>query len=672
MSVLKDAIPPERPRARRIGFAVALAGVGVFIGIRLALKPVLGHEAPLLLLTVPVAIAGYVGGLWPALLATAAAMALGTYFLIDPEGSLWVPHPVERARLVLFAVTGVIIGGLCESMHRARRRAEFASTAAEASDRAARRVREEQGQAAAALRESEENFRLLVQGVLDYAIFMVNPDGRIATWNEGARRLKGYAATEAVGRPISIFYEPDEVAKGHPGRNLRYAAEHGVYEGQGWRLRKDGSRFFADVAITALRDPAGTLRGFAKVTRDITDRRAAEEALRESAARAQAVFDTAVDGILVIDEAGKVESVNRSTERIFGYAAAELLGRNVSVLMPEPDQSRHDDYLRHYLATGERKIIGIGREVVGRRKDGTTFPLDLSVSEVRLGERRVFTGIVRDVTVRRHAEEEIRQLTESLERRVVERTAQLEEANLQLEAFAYSVSHDLRAPLRAVQGFAQALLEDYGEKLDETGREYARRAVGAAGDMDKLIRDLLEYSRLGRREIPLSDLPLAPVVRTAVAHLDGELAARGAAVDVEPGDCTVRGNAAVLGQVLANLLSNAAKFVRPGEVPRVRLDCQRLGDGFVRVNVHDNGIGVAPEHQKRIFNAFERLHGSEEYPGTGIGLAIVRRGAERMGGRFGLESAVGRGSTFWVDLPAAGEEVPAPPSGGHRTSDGAP
>lgn len=528
---------PARPRHRWAQFAVALAGVALFVGIRMALGPVLGREAPLLLLTVPVAIAGYVGGLAPGLVATIASAVMGTYFLLERDQGLWVTQPSDRARLVLFVVTGSIISVLCEAMRRARRHAEGASTAADRSEQNVRRAREEHGHAVTALRESEENFRLLVQGVRDYAIFLVNPDGHIATWNEGAKRLKGYPATEIIGKHIRAFYEPGDVKDGLPERNLHHAVERGVFQGQGWRLRRDGSRFYADVAITALRDNADTLRGFAKITRDITDRRAAEVALRES-------------------------------------------------------------------------------------------------------------------------ERQYRELAAALEARVSERTTQLEEANLQLEAFAYSVSHDLRAPLRAVQGFAQALLEDYGNKLDETGKEYAHRSVAAAAEMDRLIRDLLEYSRLGRVELPMQDVPVAQTIRAALAQLDAESRAPGNGVDVGAVDCTVRANGPVLGQVLGNLVSNAVKFVRPGDAPKVRVWCDRRPDGFVRVNVADNGIGIAPEHQARIFKVFERLHGTEEYPGTGIGLAIVRRGAERMGGRFGLESELGRGSTFWVEFPAAAD-VPA-------------
>jgi len=260
---------------------------------------------------------------------------------------------------------------------------------------------------------------------------------------------------------------------------------------------------------------------------------------------------------------------------------------------------------------------------------------------------------------RRRSEERHRRLQEMEERqaqelaaRVAERTAELEQSRAELEAFSYSVSHDLRAPLRAVEGFSQALLEDYGDTLDESGRDYAQRLVLAAHNMDALIRDLLAYSQLSRTEMTLVPVDLGQVVAEVRRAMEAELAEKKARVVVEPNLPSVIAHPTTLVQVVLNLLRNAVKFVAPGEVPRVQVYASPQA-GKVRLYVRDNGIGIDPRHQERVFLPFERLHGADRYPGTGIGLSIVRRGVERMGGKVGLRSAVGEGSRFWIELRSA-------------------
>jgi signal transduction histidine kinase len=269
--------------------------------------------------------------------------------------------------------------------------------------------------------------------------------------------------------------------------------------------------------------------------------------------------------------------------------------------------------------------IGIAREVAAQ--------MAVAIAQARLYER-----------VRRQAQE--------LEQRVQERTQELEAANQELDAFSYSISHDLRAPLRSMQGFTEALLEDYGARLDATGHEYAERIVAASSRMDLLIQDLLAYSRLSRAEVEIDPVNVETVVDEVCAQLAADLEERGAEVAVERPLARVMAHRAVFGQVLSNLISNAAKFVRANTAPRIRVWSEARGDR-VRLWVEDNGIGIAPEHQERIFRAFERLHGMEQYPGTGIGLAIVQKGAARLGGRAGVESTLGEGSRFWVELTAA-------------------
>ena len=250
-------------------------------------------------------------------------------------------------------------------------------------------------------------------------------------------------------------------------------------------------------------------------------------------------------------------------------------------------------------------------------------------------------------SVRRHAEE--------LEQRVAERTAQLQETNAELDAFAYSASHDLRAPLRAMHGFSRAILEDYSDLLDSTGKDYARRIVEAAERLDTQVEDLLAYSRLSRDDLKLKAVALERPVNEAVGQMKEAISERRADVAVEGPLPAVLGHEPTLLTVVTNLIGNGIKFVAPGERPRLRIRAEKH-DGRARLWVEDNGIGIAPEHQGRIFRVFERLQSIKEFGGTGLGLAIVRKGVERMGGRVGLESTVGRGSRFWIELPSPEEE----------------
>jgi signal transduction histidine kinase len=256
---------------------------------------------------------------------------------------------------------------------------------------------------------------------------------------------------------------------------------------------------------------------------------------------------------------------------------------------------------------------------------------------------------------RKQAEEELKKYRDHLEELVENRTSKLEELNTELEAFAYSVSHDLRAPLRAVQGFSQALLEDYAPKLDAQGKDYARRMDDSARRMETLIQDLLEYSRLSRSEIQLKPVDLTSVVEHVLTQLGGEIKEKDALIRVDAPLPKVLGHSATLEQVVENLIANAIKFVSPGVKPKIHLWAEE-GDTVVRLWVEDNGIGIAPEHHERIFRIFERLHGIETYPGTGIGLATVKKGLEKMAGTVGVESVLGKGSRFWIELPRKEEQ----------------
>jgi PAS domain S-box-containing protein len=365
---------------------------------------------------------------------------------------------------------------------------------------------------------------------------------------------------------------------------------------------------------------------------------------RESEQRLRAVVDTAVDGIITIDASGRVESFNPAAERLFGYPAAEVIGRNVSMLMPEPDRSRHDGHIRRYLETGETHVIGVGREVTGQRKDASPVALSLAVSEMRLGARRLFTGILHDLTERKRAE-----------RRQARLIHELHSANEELTNFAYVVSHDLKAPLRGVGSLADWLVSDYADKLDDQGREYLALMKGRVSRMDALIDGILEYSRVGR----VKETRVAVDLNTLVADIIHLLAPPPAVqITVEGPLPTVIGERTRLQQVFQNLISNAIKHLDKPE-GRIHIACADAGDAW-QLSVADNGPGIEARHHERIFQLFQVLTARDQKENTGVGLALVRKIVEFYGGRVWLESRPGEGSTFFFTLPKSGP----PTSGG--------
>jgi PAS domain S-box-containing protein len=369
-----------------------------------------------------------------------------------------------------------------------------------------------------------------------------------------------------------------------------------------------------------------------------------------------AIVESADDAIISKDLDGLITSWNNSAERIFGYTAEEAIGQPVTMLIPadRPDEepeilalTRQGERIDHY-------------ETLRRRKDGSLVEISLKVSPIRDAYGKVMgaSKVARDITGYKQTElalklanEQLANVNEELERRVQERTASLQTAIEQMEEFSYSVSHDLRAPARAMQGYARVLLDDYGDRLDETGKDFLERIIRGGTRMDRLIQDILTYSRLSRREVELQTVSLDKLVREIVQQYP-EMLAGGATMVIQEQLLSVIGHEPSLAQAISNLLNNAVKFVAPGTAPYVRIRTEQRGD-HVCLWISDNGIGIKPEYQSRLFGMFERVHPEQRYEGTGIGLAIVRKAVERMGGKVGVESDGLTGSSFWIQLPAA-------------------
>ncbi len=380
-------------------------------------------------------------------------------------------------------------------------------------------------------------------------------------------------------------------------------------------------------------------------------KRAEAEARRreQDAEASRTALHLAPDGIIVADTRGRIVLANTQAHRMFGYEEGELVGRPVEMLVPDRARDRHAALRAGYHAQPRTRPMGAGLDLTGRRKDGSELPVEISLSPMKTREGLLVTSVIRDITERKKIEDHIRTLNEDLGRRNTELTA----VNRELEAFSYSVSHDLRAPLRAIDGFSQALLEDHTDRLDEEGHEHLHRVRAAAQRMAQLIDDLLDLSRVTRREMRRERVDLSALARETVEQLrksDPERAVKAAIVD----GAVTEGDSHLLRVVLENLLGNAWKFTakRPGA--RIEFGMTTMPDGERVFYVRDNGVGFDMAYAGKLFGAFQRLHGMKEFPGTGIGLATVQRVVHRHGGRVWADAALDRGATFFFTLATHG------------------
>jgi len=502
------------------------------------------------------------------------------------------------------------------------------------------------------LRQNEERMRLMMESIKDCAIFMLDPRGRVVSWNPGAERIKGYRAEEIIGQHFSRFYPEDKIREGSPEKELRVAAEKGRFEDEGWRLRKDGSRFWADVIINAARNAQGELLGFVKLARDMTERRRGEQALLERQQMFEGLFENSPDAIILVDQAGRIVRTNARIEALFGYTRAELEDRSVETLMPERYRARHGKDLAGYFAAPRTRAMGAGLELFARRKDGSEFPVDIMLSPLETGEGGHALAVIRDITVRKEAEGRIQKLNKELK----QRADMLETANKELEAFSYSVSHDLRAPLRHIHGFVELLQKSPALQGDESSRRQMSVISTAAKEMGRLIDDLLAFSRTGRAEMHPIKINMREMVDQVIRDREMECQERKVRWKIKPLS-GVTGDPNLLRLVWINLLDNALKYTRPRQEAKIEIgqtvrEGPDAGGRELVFYVRDNGVGFDMRYAAKLFGVFQRLHRAEDFEGTGIGLANVQRIVHRHGGRVWAEGQVDSGATFYFSLPA--------------------
>ncbi|OQW37341.1 MAG: hypothetical protein A4E19_14395 [Nitrospira sp. SG-bin1] len=481
-----------------------------------------------------------------------------------------------------------------------------------------------------ARRQSEERFRLLVEGIEDYAIFLLDADGKITTWNSGAQRLTGYAGEEIIGRPYACLYPP--AASDQAETDLHQALETAA--GQAARteidrqmMKKCGVRFVANVMITALRNEKATLHAHAVVIRDVTERKCAEQATAYLAA----IVTSSTDAILSKSLDGTIMTWNGGAERLFGYKAEEIIGQPVTTLL-FPDRVQEEEQILARVRMGERIEQ---RETVRRHKNGHSIDVSLTLSPITDASGTILgiSSIAHDITEHKQNERALR------------------EANKELEAFSYSVSHDLRAPLRSIDGFAKVLVEDFGPSLPPEARRYVNIIQKSAGRMGELIDDLLEFSRLSRSTLNRQTVDIKRVIREAWLELRRQDHEREAELIVEDVPKCLA-DRRLIKQVWTNLLSNALKYSRPRPRSLIEIgwheDTQQPGS--VVYWIRDNGVGFDQQYAGKLFGVFQRLHRAEEFEGTGVGLALVHRIVQRHGGRVWAEGRLNEGAIFYFTL----------------------
>jgi len=481
---------------------------------------------------------------------------------------------------------------------------------------------------------------LMLRQASGYALVLLDPAGIIIDLNDATGVVGCWPREQVRGHSHALFYSPDEIVEGRPAADLSDAARDGVLERDAWRVCHDGSEYLARLTINPLWEDSDVLRGFGCIVRDITEDAAIRGSIEAREQHLQSILATVPDAMIIIDERGTINSFSAAAEHLFGYMESELLGKNVSCLMPQPDRARHDQYIAHYLDTGQRRVIGIGRIVVGLRRDGTTFPMELSVGEAGEHGSRIFTGFIRDLTARERDELRLKELQAELVH--VSRLSAM-------GTMAATLAHELNQPLTAVANY----LETLRDLLAENGaidRSTLREALGEAASetlrAGYIVRRLRDFVARGDVDQSIEDMPQLIEDAAKLALVGARECGVRSLFRFDPRATSTLVDRVQIQQVLVNLMRNAVEAMTASEVRELTVSTLLRSDGLIETSVEDTGPGIATEILPRLFEAFV----SSKAEGMGLGLSICRTIIEAHGGRIWADALPGGGTAFRFTL----------------------
>ena len=573
--------------------------------------------------------------------------------------TLWYPEYWWAATAKVVTAVASVVTAVSLSFDRSKI-ADFANAAALSEQRKALLIEQYE-----LLRKSDEKFRLFIETIKDYAIFILDPRGRVVTWNEGAKRIKQYNADEIIGKDFSVFYSKKDRDLGKPTSELKKALLYGRAEDEGWRFKKDGSKFWANVIISPVFDSQNNHVGFSKITRDLTGQKKLEDDLRQSneslekriqerteeLRESETQFRTLANAMPHLAWiAGADGSVFWFNDQWFEYTgmgpekSAKVAWKEI--LKPDELHKIHKRW-GHSIQTGK----SFEMDVQMRRADGAYRWFLTRAIPVRNAKGVIIRwfGTNTDIDDKRRFLDLQARSNFILEERVKERTLELEWANKEIESFSYSVSHDLRTPLRSISGFSNRLLERSRDRLDEEGRDNLKRVIAATQRMGKLIDDLLNLSRVTRKSFIMKSVDLGALAESVNLELEHLDPTHHVSVHIQDHLTPVKGDPNLLRVVLQNLLDNARKYSSKTEHARIEVGETQIKSKTVYF-VRDNGVGFDMRYSKKLFGAFQRLHAEEDFSGTGIGLATVKRIMHRHGGDVWCDAAPGKGAIFYFSF----------------------